>query len=376
LAGNSQKTELVREIEESLRTVRPKSGQKAVGYFCSYVPPEILLAAGIHPLRLSGLDVSDSSSGDAYLSHLTCSFARSITAGVLDGAFDFLYGQVAVNTCDHVRRANDVIIAKSNLDFHGFITVPRSLRESLLTWYLEELERLQAALEDHFKVKITDQALRDAIAKMNAVRERIHVLDLLRRDAQPRLSGSEMLAATVAARMLAPEEFVKIANQLIDLVKRSEPIQNIRCRVLLIGGPLDDPRFVRAIESQGAHIAGDMFCFGARGLGNMIEAGEKPLESLARAYLHQIPCARMTGEFPGRYQSLLDLYRDCRAQGIIFQRIKFCQIWSSEVHNLRHRLEKNPLPLLVLDREYGTVSTGQIKTRVQGFVESLEGQVK
>lgn len=378
MAGGSAKHDLIRELEEIVQTARPdcaiNSGKKVVGYFCSYIPPEILLAAGLYPLRLSGLGVTDSSSGDAYLSHLTCSLARHITAGALDGSFDYLAGQISVNTCDHVRRANDAIIAKSGIAFHGFVAVPRSFRDSLLPWYLEELDRLKASLEDHFQVRITDEGLNHAIEKMNAVRARVKALDEIRRQELPRLSGSEVLAATVAARILAPEKFVKIADQLIDAAKSSEPIQGIRSRVILTGGPLDDPRFVRAIESQGAHVAGDLFCFGTRGLGDPVERGSKPLEALARAYLYQVPCARMIGEFPKRYQALIELYRDCKASGIIFQRIKFCQIWSSDVHNLRHRLQENPLPLLVLDREYGTVSTGQIKTRVQAFVESLKGQ--
>jgi benzoyl-CoA reductase/2-hydroxyglutaryl-CoA dehydratase subunit BcrC/BadD/HgdB len=206
------------------------------------------------------------------------------------------------------------------------------------------------------------------------VRARVKALDQIRRQELPRLSGSEVLAATVAARILAPEKFVKIADQLIDAAKASEPIPGIRSRVILTGGPLDDPRFVRAIESQGAHVAGDLFCFGVRGLASPVEQGQKTMDALARAYLYQVPCARMIGEFPRRYRELIELYRDCNASGIIFQRIKFCQIWSSDVHNLRHRLQENPLPLLVLDREYGTVSTGQIKTRVQAFLESLKGQ--
>ena len=81
----------------------------------------------------------------------------------------------------------------------------------------------------------------------------------------------------------------------------------------------------------------------------------------------------MMGEFPLRYQDMRDLYREAGAQGIIFQRIKFCQIWSNDVHNLRQRFETEPIPMLVLDREYGTVSTGQLKTRVQAFLEKLEG---
>jgi benzoyl-CoA reductase/2-hydroxyglutaryl-CoA dehydratase subunit BcrC/BadD/HgdB len=378
LSGDLDKKAIVAELASLLESARPStaigSGKPVVGYFCSFVPPELLLAAGLYPLRLKGCGLEDSSSGDAFLSHLTCSFARHITAAVLDGHYNFLAGQISLNTCDHVRRANDVLVAKAGLGFNGYISVPRSFRQSLLPWYIEELERLQNALEIHFRVKVTNDGLRQAIRQTNQVRARIQALDLLRRVDEPRLRGSEMLAATVAARVLLPEDFIAAADRLLAAAQSAEPIAGIRGRVVLTGGPLDDPNFLRAVESQGAHVAGDLVCFGARGLGLRVEECGKPLHELARAYLHQIPCARMIGEFPLRYQALLELYHDCKAQGIIFQRLKFCQIWSADAHNLRHRLAENPLPLLILDREYGTVSTGQIKTRVQAFLERLGGQ--
>ena len=369
------KSEIVARFQAVIDTPRPQcaieSGSPVVGYFCSYTPPELLLAAGIYPIRLRGAGVEDSSSGDTYLSHLNCSFARHVTAAILDGHYDYLAGQISVNTCDHIRRANDAIVAKSDLGYHGYISVPRSFRGSLLSWYIEELESLRRSIESHFGVKITDEALSEAIELTNQVRDRIERLDTLRRRDPPKLTGADVLTASVAARVLRPEKFISLADELIAASEESEPILGIRARVILTGGELDDPRFVRTIENQGAHIAGDMICFGTRGLGRKIDPGVNPVEAIARSYLYQIPCARMMGEFPRRYQMMLDLYRDTQARGIIYQRIKFCQIWSTEVHNLRHRFEENPLPMLVLDREYGLVHSGQIKTRVQAFLESL-----
>jgi benzoyl-CoA reductase/2-hydroxyglutaryl-CoA dehydratase subunit BcrC/BadD/HgdB len=367
---------LAAEFRAAIESPRPErsrsSGRPVVGYFCSYVPPELLLAAGLDPLRLRGLGVEDSSSGDAYLSHLTCSFARQVTAAVLDGVYDFLAGQISVNCCDHLRRANDVLVAKSRLSYHGYLSVPHSFRPDLLAWYLEELARLKDSLEDHFQVQITEAALQAATAQTNRVRERMQKLDALRRGAEPKLSGADLLTAAVAARVLPPDRFVEKADALLAAARSAEPVPGIRSRVILIGGELDDPRYLRTLESQGAHVAGDLLCFGSRGLGLPVETGGPPLEALARAYLYQTPCARMMDEFPRRYQTMVDLFQECGARGIIFTRIKFCQIWANEVHNLRHRLETNPLPLLVLEREYGTVSSGQIKTRVQAFLERLE----
>jgi len=371
----TDKAAVLTELNQCISGVRPQcvieAGRPVLGYFCSYVPPELIRAAGLYPMRIHGRGVEDSATGDAYLSHLTCSFARSVASAVIDGDYDYLAGQISANACDHVRRANDAIQAKSDLAFHGFITVPRSFRDSLFPWYIEELARLKNSIEQHFDAKVTDEGLVDAIAAYNSVRERMQKIDELRRAEAPRLSGSEALTAHLAARILPPDRFIELADELIDAAEKSEPVSGIRARVLVTGGELDDPRFLRVIESQGAHVAGDLLCFGSRGMGQSVDPEGDPLERLARAYLHQIPCARMMAEFPRRYQALLDLYKEVRAQGIIFQRIKFCQIWSTEVHNLLHRFETEPLPMLVLDREYGMVSTGQIKTRVQAFLESL-----
>lgn len=372
------KSDVVAEIRDTALSPQPRiaveSKSPVVGYFCSYIPPEILSAAGLYPIRLRGAASDDSGSGDAYLSHLTCSFARHVTAAILDGHFDFLAGQISVNTCDHIRRANDVIVAKSNLDYHGYLSVPRSFREDLMSWYKDELDRLITSIGQHFKITITDESLESAIEKYNRVRDRLSKLDSLRMQDPPRLSGTQFFTAAVAARILPPEKLVELADELIAAANSEEPITGIRVRVILIGGELDEPKFVEVIESQGAHVAGDLLCYGVRGLGRPVLPSANPIESIARAYLYQIPCARMMGEFPRRYNEMRELYRDAKAKGVIYQRIKFCQIWSTEVHNLKHRFEQDPLPMLILDREYGLISTGQIKTRVQAFIERLEGK--
>lgn len=369
------KSEVMAEIEQAIQDPSPEAvgaqGKPVIGYFCSYVPPELVLAAGAHPLRLRGVVAEDSSTGDAYLSHLTCSYARHVASAVIDEAYSFLEGQIAVNSCDHVRRANDAIVAKGGLAYNGYIAAPRSFRGSLVHFYADELSRLKSSLEEHFGRKISDGDLDGAAQKTNAARQRLASLDALRRLGEPRLSGAEFLSAAIAARLLDPDYFVKLADELIAAAKDEDPIKGIRARVILVGGELDEPAFVRVIEGQGAHVAGDMLCFGARGMGRAVEPGPDRLEGLARAYLYQLPCARMMGEFPRRYEDMLQLYKECDARGIVFQRIKFCQIWSNEVHNLRHRFETSPLPMLVLEREYGMVSTGQVKTRVQAFLERL-----
>ena len=111
--------EILREIRELTRNHTNRhveqwkaSGNPVVGYFCHYVPREIILAAGALPLRLRGAGSTDSSLGDAYLSSRLCTYVRHVMSIALDGHYDFLDGEISSNSCDHVRRSADVFVKK------------------------------------------------------------------------------------------------------------------------------------------------------------------------------------------------------------------------------------------------------------------------
>ena len=103
------------------------------------------------------------------------------------------------------------------------------------------------------------------------------------------------------------------------------------------------------------------------------ENADDPLDVIGRSYFFSSSCARMIGDFPKRWDELNELYGKVRGDGVIFERIIFCDPWGADLHNIMHRIEKeNTFPLLSLTREYNIVPTGQLKTRVQAFLEKLE----
>jgi len=176
------------------------SGKRVVGYFCSYVPVELLSAAGLLPLRLRGAGSTDSGAADVFLSSRTCTYVRHTMARVLEGHYDFLDGEICLNTCDHVRRCFDLFRHKTAVGFHGFISVPRNVRESLYPYFREEIENIKSAIEGHFSVKIDDQALGAAISVQNKVRQRLIKIDRFRALQKPVVSGADMLTITVASQ--------------------------------------------------------------------------------------------------------------------------------------------------------------------------------
>ncbi|MBU0516638.1 MAG: 2-hydroxyacyl-CoA dehydratase family protein [Proteobacteria bacterium] len=350
------------------------AGRPVVGYFCRYVPWELILAAGALPVRLRGAGSADSSLGDAFLSGRVCTFVRHVVSLALEGAYDFLDGVISTNGCDHVRRAADVFQKKTAVPWQGFVSVPRSPRENLLGYYLRELGKIKSGLETHFGTEITPAKLRRAVALGNQVRQRLSRVNDLRLPDGPKLTGAEALAVHVAAQVVPPRVFLDLADELLADLTERPGLAPPRGRLVLIGAELDEPDYLAAIERQGALVVADRLCFGARiVLDPVDENGADPLAALARAYFLGPSCARMIGDFPRRWDELVGLVRSARADGVVFQRLVFCDPWGAEGHNLLHRLKRNPaFPLLSLEREYGVVPTGQVATRVQAFLEKIE----
>jgi benzoyl-CoA reductase/2-hydroxyglutaryl-CoA dehydratase subunit BcrC/BadD/HgdB len=373
--------EILHEIRELTRTHGNRhvdewkaSGNPVIGYFCHYMPREIILAAGALPLRLRGAGSADSSLGDAYLSSRVCTYVRHVMSLALDGEYDFLDGEISSNACDHVRRSADVFVKKTGIPFHGFVSVPRNPRESLYGYFLQELKNLIQGLEGHFGVKVDDDCLREAIRKVNANRQRLARLNEMRLEERPKLSGAEALSVHIASQVLPPDVFCKLADELIEALEPRPGLDSPRGRLVMIGAELDEPDFVEAIESQGALVVADRLCFGARSVLPAIDEGAAdPLDEIARTYFFSSSCARMIGDFPRRWEELKQCVEAARADGVVFERIVFCDPWGADLHNILHRAKtEEAFPVLSLTREYNIVATGQVRTRVQAFLERIE----
>ena len=370
--------EIMKEIDSLIRETKNKyiseavlSGKKVMGYYCTYVPEELMTAANVIPYRVRGMAGKDTALADAYLSARLCTFIRSSLALALDGSYDFLEGVVLTQACDHVRRGADLWEKKVKRPFYSFLSVPRTPKEWVFGWYLEELLRLKGELEKHLGMDITDEKLKNAIILHNDIRKRLTLIGEMRKSVYPPLSGKEMLSLSIASVVLPRKEFLTILDQLIPALTQEKTKKKYRARLILAGGELDEPDYLNTIEEVGGVIVGEELCFGERQAKDLVEETENPLEAIARRYFFKVPCARMVGGFPDRLESIVSKVKERNADGVIFQRIKFCDPWAAEAHNLRHRLRERGIPALFLEREYGVLAVGQVKTRVQGFLEQL-----
>jgi benzoyl-CoA reductase subunit C len=347
------------------------AGKKVVGFFCSYMPMELIEAAGIVPYRLKGKPGKDIGAGTTYLSTRLCTFSRNVLSLALENDYSFLSGFIGSNTCDQIRRTSQNWIIKKPTQFNHFLHIPRVYRAENKSYFRNQLFILKEELETWIGKKITDEDLLKASTKYNKARDILRKLSGLRKNDNPALSGSEMLTVSVAYHQMPIDDFIPAAEHILKELSSSKGTSG-KTRVLICGGMIDEPAYLAFMEEQGFDVVADPVCFGMRSYWEDVDLKKEPLEAIADRYLTHFPCPHIGESFPKRWDNIKQIYKDYNAEGIIFQRLIFCQIWGVDALNMTGKCEDMGIPFLNLEREYGFFSTGQLKTRLQAFEELIE----
>lgn len=200
-----------------------------------------------------------------------------------------------------------------------------------------------------------------------------------RKEENPCITGYEFhilnLVSYVCPKYLIVNKFRETLEEI--KTREADHKKKFRAKVVLVGSEIDDPELTKLIEESGALIVADRFCFGSfPGRQEIImKDGEKVLNSIGRQYLEQSLCPRYVSheKIDQRRDFAENLYKDYHADGIIYEQIKFCDYWGYERALTSHIItEERGIPTLSIDRPYMSRTSGQLRTRVQAFVESLE----
>lgn len=355
-----------------------RQGKKVFGWLCTYVPEEIIHAAGILPLRITGysqeMELED---GNAYMYINNCSFSRSCLQMGIRGEYDYLDGIIAGSTCDGARRLFDLWCHYIDTPFYQILTVPRKFTERAHELYLDQVSRFKQHLEEFLDIKITDDKLYHSIKLYNESRELLGKLYELRKLEKPPISGAETMEVLNASFRMPKELFNEYLSELLDELAATDRTHHSRARLMVVGSVMNNPDFIMSIEEVGGLVVTDELCSSTRYWSDpvVLEGYETPLEAISHRYLNNFPCARM---FPSdeRFNRIIELVREFRVDGVISQIIRYCVPYAHDIPLLKDRLKAQGIPILALDVEYGTSGSGQIRTRVQAFLEMIEAKVK
>jgi len=349
------------------------NGDKVIAYTCGYVPEALLSVKGLVPYRATAPNAEASTEmADSYMSNVMCSYSRSLLEYVLDYRFEHVDGWVSSYSCDHIRRFYDNMIHIENLPFTHILDTPNKKNDLAIEWYERDLKKLAGKLDTSFDLGLNDDAINKAIVERNECNAYLRKIGDLRKADQPRISGAEYHTLLKTASLIPYPVFKKLSSNMLSYFEEKEPIKDTRARILLVGSELDDPEYINAIENCNTVVVADRFANGSLpGLDPIEFDPANPIRSLAKDKLTKIPSPRMANDFDKRVNQIIEYAKEYKVDGVIVQRMKFCDLWGHELPPLIERLKDAGIPVLQLERTYRLTGLGQLQTRVQAFLESM-----
>ena len=319
------------------------------------------------------------------MSSRTCHYGRSLLERALEGGFNFLDAQLATETCtvtcrfqEHLQRMPGVI---NNERFKcEFTDVPFKKTANSIDHYEAQLQaHVLDFLHENYGVDTSDEAIRATIERHNELCRIMQAIGDFRKLDVPTITGYEYHVLNLVTLACPKYLIIDKLRETLEELKTREPDAKppYRCRVLLAGSENDDPDFTKLIESCGALVVADRYCYGGMESRIPIEigAGETALRAVARHYLLTSQCTRFMEqrEMRLRKQHLADLAKAYKADGIIVASNKFCEYWSYERVIDTVVLQRDfGYPVCSIEKEYINAASGQLRTRFQAFIESVE----
>jgi len=358
-----------------------KAGRKIIGSYCVFVPEEIALAANATLVGLcSGADFA-MEEVERILPRNTCALIKSSFGFKLGKVCPYLESAdmiVGENTCDGKKKAYESLSdLVKNLYVMDLPQVKSDHGKALLK---AEYNRFRKAVEELTGIPVSDESLKQAIRTVNAKRTAIHRLSALRKADPAPISGLDALLANQVFFYDNPERFTESVHKICDelenrIAEKNGVFPENTPRILVSGCPQAVPNWKLPfiVESSGAVIVGEESCVGERGTRNLTdetgETIEQMMDAIADRYF-QVDCAIFTPN-PDRLKHIQEMVAAYNADGVIHYGLQFCQPYLMESMPVEKAMEDANIPCLRIETDYSMEDVGQLKTRIEAFIEQL-----
>ena len=344
-----------------------------IGYFCTYTPVEIIRAAGYHPVRIKGSNEENGAGGESLLCSNICSYIKTLTDEKLAGNLDHLEGIVFTNSCDGMRRLYDAWVRiDKGKKFNYFLDIPKNSDEASIQYFADEIQAFKEGMENHFKLKIQNEDINRSITLYNGMRDKVTVFLQKQWNGYVGHSGYEIFTLLRKGINAVPEKFQDYVSTLTSLMKKISdvPEKDPVPKLFIWGSILENEEIIKMIEDAGARVVSEDLCTGSRYFDKKVEITDNPYKSISERYLKRSPCSRMVDVF-GRIKSIVSLIEKRAISGAIYHSLKFCDHTLYDYPLVKEEFEKKHIPLLHINCDNSSKSEGQIKTRIEAFIEQL-----
>ena len=356
-----------------------ENGTPVAGVYCLFAPTEIIRAAGIIPVGLCAKKHEPIAKAEETLPTNLCpliksSYGYAVSDSCPFFAFaDFIIGET---TCDGKKKMFELL---GRLKPLHLMHLPYSTEtDHGLRYWLDEIYRLKDFLESWTGRPIEESEVGRQIKLQNQIRRQFQkILAFYHGNGAP-LPGLKLLTVFEAkASFVDPavclETLDRFVGEIEDLIKCGLTVSgNGNPRILLTGTPVGKgcEKVLTLIEEAGGVIVGMENCTGAKSIYSLVDETEDPYLAIARRYL-ELPCSCMTpnhrrGDLLGKF------IKELNVQGVVDLTWQCCHTYNVESFSIRERIEEDQgIPTLHIETDYSPSDIGQLKTRIEAFLEML-----
>lgn len=361
-----------------------KQGRKVIGTYCTFVPEEIVIAANAVMVGLcAGADFA-TQEVEKYLPRNLCALIKSTFGFKLGGVCPYLEASdlvVGENTCDGKKKAWEVF-GKLVRDLY-VMDLPQTKGDTARVLLRSEYVKFVKRIEKLTGIAITAARLKNAISIVNAKRKAVYRLSALRAHDPSPISGLDSLLINQIFFYEDPVRFTQNINALCDeleqrIAQNTGAMAKKTPRILMSGCPMAVPNWKvpSIVETSGAIIVGEESCIGERGTRNPVDDSAASLDGLIDALVDRylkIDCAIFTPNTE-RLDHIVDMAQTYQADGVLLYAIQFCAPYTVEALGIEKELEKRKIPAIRIETDYSQEDMGQLKTRIQAFIERINAQ--
>lgn len=363
-----------------------EEGKVCVAFVCENTPEPLMNLGNAFSIRLSAPNTGSMDIATYYMTSFLCETTRALLERAIEGGFNFADCIIAPDGCTMINRCVENMELLKTMGegndkfFTEFMEIPLKADENgVQLLVLQCKNHILKPLHENYGIDVSDAAIRKAVEEHNEVCRLIRAIGDFRKEEKPRITGYEYHVLTLAT-YLAPKYLIidKLKETLEELKTREPENKPYRARLALVGSEVDDSGLIKLIEETGAYVCVDRFCFGSLPGRDPIELNdeEDALTQVCRQYVYRGQCPRTMNmeKVYGRKAYVNDIAKEYKADGVIYEQVKFCDPWAYErLLGSTMLRDDYGYPVLSVDRPYNVASSvGQMRTRIQAFVESIE----
>lgn len=355
-------------------------GGKVFGTFCLYVPDEIINA-------LNGISIGLCAGTEFSIPDAETVLPRNLCA-LIKSFYGFKFAKI----CPYFEVA-DIVIGETTCDgktktyelldeIHPVyvLEIPHRKNEETLKLWKEEIYKFIEKAEQLTGEKLTFGKLLEAVIMNNNKRKALQRMNSLRWNNPTPISGKDALLINQVAFYDDVKRFTDAVNKVSDeleerVAKKEGTFPADAVRLMTSGTPYAIPNWKlhHVVETSGYPIVAEESCVGSRYFSELVDEDadsiDRLIDNIAKRYF-SIHCACFTPNNE-RLNDIVDLYKKSGAKGVINYTLNFCTPYMIESHRIKNRMEKEGIPFLNLESDYGMGDVEQLTTRIQAFVESI-----